>query len=634
MISLDKDAAATTHAQDLSRQQHFEPHLSTALDTQSAWAVERVDSERTPTETDLVLDSHGYPHIVYGGDRLCYTWFDGTTWHDEIIDLTWGTGKGVSIALDRFDRPHIAYSDSVSWTLRYARYDGTDWQITTIGGLDGPPVSLALDSNDVPHITYASLGGLRYAWFESGSWLTTTVDSNTYAYFNSLVMHEGAPHVAYMSGYSLKYAWISGTTWFSETVDPNTEWNLSPSLIMSDGGIPHISYYDVSPSEELRYTWLSDTTWLSTTVDAGLGSSGGGTSLELDSTGNPHVTYHGAQVRYAHLSGGDWITTSLGIGRHAALELDGNDQPHISYIDWYDLFYSHRENSNWESEKLDTGGAVDWSTSLALDASGTPHIAYAKDSHVKYAWLSGTTWLSTTVDGVWGDHPSLVFSSENVPHLSYHGGATDLIYAWLDGSMWVSTTVDSHGNVGYYNSLALDSNDDPFISYGGWTDSDLKFAWQQRTDIVSTTGGTVFANGIAELEFPPDTFTDTVVLTYLHHRPARRRPTPYRRLLRYHRRLLVDWPARSAGPRRDLHHHRQLRRDDASVQRRRDPAGPLHPGRFRMGPGTDLSGRCRSQHHLGNAGPLQPVGDPMESRDLSAGRITPALAVPRTRNAR
>jgi hypothetical protein len=105
---------------------------------------------------------------------------------------------------------------------------------------------------------------------------------------------------------------------------------------------------------------------------------------------------------------------------------------------------------------------------------------------VKYAWLSGTVWLSQTVDsrGISGDYgvgTSLELNQANAPFISYYDDSNDnLKLAYLSGAVWITQTVDSEGKVGQYNSLALDQVGCPHISYYDATNGDLKYAYLQH----------------------------------------------------------------------------------------------------------------------------------------------------------
>ena len=75
----------------------------------------------------------------------------------------------------------------------------------------------------------------------------------------------------------------------------------------------------------------------------------------------------------------------------------------------------------------------------------------------------GAGWTSIAVDG------------DNQPHISYqthHYNTTDLFdrnlhYTYKKNNIWVSEIVDSDNKVGQYNSIAIDSNNHPHISYSG-----------------------------------------------------------------------------------------------------------------------------------------------------------------------
>jgi hypothetical protein len=105
-------------------------------------------------------------------------------------------------------------------------------------------------------------------------------------------------------------------------------------------------------------------------------------SMRLDSIGHLHVAYGGDWLYYAHHDGSSWQTETVDsehyVGYDAALALDGNAFPHISYHnqDDGDLKYACKDCTGWHLETVDSVGIVGASTSITVDDAGLPHITY------------------------------------------------------------------------------------------------------------------------------------------------------------------------------------------------------------------------------------------------------------------
>jgi hypothetical protein len=95
-----------------------------------------------------------------------------------------------------------------------------------------------------------------------------------------------------------------------------------------------------------------------------------------------------------------------------------------------------------------------------------------------------------------GLYASLALDSGDNPHISYYDFTNnDLKYAAWTGSSWNMQTVDSEGFVGLHASIALDSSDNPHISYYG--ENALKYAsWNDTAWNIQTvdSGGSSFTS--------------------------------------------------------------------------------------------------------------------------------------------
>jgi len=129
-----------------------------------------------------------------------------------------------------------------------------------------------------------------------------------------------------------------------------------------------------------------------------------------------------------------------------SLALDSSDRPHISYYyGWIGpdsiLKYARWDGDAWQIETVDLTGTRDGQiacSSLALDDSDYPHIAYydVNNTDLKYARWGGDTWQIETVDSVGdvGGYASLELDSSGDPHISYYDGSNgDLKYAYWEG---------------------------------------------------------------------------------------------------------------------------------------------------------------------------------------------------------
>jgi len=267
-------------------------------------------------DCSLALDSGNQPHMSYslivpGGPffALFYTYHTDTGWQwTPPVDDTFAFSS--SLALDRNDSPRISYTDIFDYSLMYAEWTGTDWELQSVDP-DNPgaviSTSLALDSNDRPNIAYADLdvdGSLRYARWTGTAWVRETVDPSAYAVDCSLALDSlNHPHICYLvlseNFFSdgdgddvvvgtLKYAHWTGSSWDIQTVDQEAAVMDSLDMKTLDQKADILKEKVAAPDIVLFF-------------------GGKFSSIAVDSSDHPHISYGSilpgsiASLHYAHI---------------------------------------------------------------------------------------------------------------------------------------------------------------------------------------------------------------------------------------------------------------------------------------------------------------------------------------------
>jgi len=125
-------------------------------------------------------------------------------------------------------------------------------------------------------------------------------------------------------------------------------------------------------------------------------------------------------------------------GYPTSIAIDGNDVPHIAYIDNNneDLKYLKLDGTS-TPRTLETEGRVSACTAMAIDADGIPHISYYVTtdwSYLRYLKLDGVSVpVSITVLPLMGTgdkfKTSIVLDCNGVPHITYYDESSqDLMY--------------------------------------------------------------------------------------------------------------------------------------------------------------------------------------------------------------
>ncbi|MCK5291238.1 MAG: hypothetical protein KAR39_04370 [Thermoplasmata archaeon] len=325
-------------------------------------------SPRLGDRTSIAVDSMGMPHIAYRNletKEINYSYKDTTgKWHTETVVRSDTGGLGVALALDLNDRPLICYQNLTMPTgmqgLSCAFSEGSGWRHETVDSTPyaGSHISLALDSFDRPHLAYyvANVADTKYAWYNGTSWNISVLRDRVVSTTDSLAMdldQNNSPHVALLSmgGGSELGLWfyrLNGTKWDKEVVD-STHSRTIFSMALNDTDSPHLG--TVRPIWNVPIHMYKDGgSWRTEYAD--LGADVGYGSFSLDSSGQPHFAYrerNGEDLRYAHKENGTWKNVTVDsegrVGFLPSLAMDLDNIPHISYIDLTDnlLMYATKK---------------------------------------------------------------------------------------------------------------------------------------------------------------------------------------------------------------------------------------------------------------------------------------------------
>ncbi|MEN6355815.1 MAG: hypothetical protein ABFD83_01885 [Armatimonadota bacterium] len=343
-------------------------------------------------------------------------------------------GVSSSLKLDPVSGyPKVSYCDSTNGDLKYAEWDGSNWQVQTLDGSAsnvGAYTSLALDADGNPRIAYYDVTNtdLKYAYLKDGAWKysivdgTSGADDNVGMYCSLALDVSGRPRIAY-------YDVTNGDLLYAQGSDAdNPAWTIIPVYTAGFVGKycslalyadkPRISFYDVTQSA-LMYAEGSlaiNPSFTCSTVESA-NDVGQYSSLALDTSGRPRIAYYdntNKDLRYAEGSAAvspAWTTgavdsTADSVGMYCSLALDSKDKPSIAYYDTTGGNLKLAEGNNsvspaWAVSILDDGQAeasvnsndVGKYASLKFDKHDNPHLTYqdVTNNSLKYRYRIGNS---------------------------------------------------------------------------------------------------------------------------------------------------------------------------------------------------------------------------------------------------
>lgn len=331
-----------------------------------------------------------------------------------IVDSSGNVGAYAAIAVDSSNNYHIAYYDATNADLKYAKWNGSSWNLEIVDSSGGEYIDIVLDSNEYPHISYVVGGNLKHANWTGSEWGIDVVDTITTQDMTSIdVYSNDYSGIAYrdQSTADLKYAKFNGMGWDLETVQSVGSVGQYPSLVIDSSDKPHIAHRNAS-TNNLAYAYYNGVSWELSDIFA---SNVIGTSIKLNSSGQPCILFpDGSKIKYTVWNGATWDTEDGPSGSHSEINLvlDSFDKPSYVARDYpgsTSIVYGYKDGT-WTQETIKSGlGTGDAQVSIALNSLESPIIAFynpsTDDLEIAYdadveapTWEGGTPSISSLAD--------------------------------------------------------------------------------------------------------------------------------------------------------------------------------------------------------------------------------------------
>ena len=464
------------------------------VQSQATWLIDTVDGGKCFTGGSMALDADGHPHIVYGGDHLYHAYYDGSTWHEEMIDSAAGVGEYANIVIAPNGDIHVLYWDYVkdnqqlSPAWRYATNAGGVWknQAHPLSSSSWP--QMFVDASGTVHLIYRTGD---FLWTDQdvahvsgtyGNWTASQIVAGGTGYFTSCLDGSGNLHLFYGSDYYLHHrSWSAGAWTAPEVVDDYSDGKHEPSpyscTVDADGYL-HI-LHKIWPW--VRYATNRSGSWQAETVE-GVWNGGCSGVITTDAAGQVHIAYGGSDdcrnLRYATGNFGNWnietADTLSADGRwdlgELSIQLEAGGAVHLNYIDRYtmDLKHAVRSGGSWS---VDTVAENAEDSSMVIDSANRVHLSYydSDAGAIIYAINSGGGWISETIASDSVDVPvggALTTDLSGNSHMVYIDRAKHIMkYAKGQYGQWQIETFDVAESWWTTPSLATDSTDSLHVAY-------------------------------------------------------------------------------------------------------------------------------------------------------------------------
>ena len=428
-------------------------------------------------DRSLRVSDGSVPHLVYGASHLYLARYQNGAWTNEIVDGGVSVGEGASLALDANDRPHIAYKDTLKGKLRYAHWTGDRWQIQTLANvypwnLQG--TAIELDPAGRPHILYGGdvgNGGLYHAFWDGGGWQFESLFTGAFLGPSIAIDKSGHLHISFIDLYdAAMYGFDDGDGWQFEQVG-SADFDVGTSVTLDSSGEPHIAYVSSAGGDGTSVMYAVRPAGVWTTTAVMNNTENVGVSLVLDDSDNPHIANGKAYLSFDGSAWHEEPIPGLSGNYFESIALDQASRPIISALRYGGpVECARHDGQQWIVDELARGSTTGSGNALAMGNDGLLQATYYDDptDQLIHAVRQPGGWVTSVITTAVAEYPrqvsSLAVDGNNRPHVAY-GRYNALNYAYWDGTDWLIEQIDDDldGSL----TIVVDGQSRPHAAYIG-----------------------------------------------------------------------------------------------------------------------------------------------------------------------
>jgi len=449
--------------------------LLRAYGQSGAWTTETLASVYTGMTACPLENLTGQCELITYSDMLHgieHFKKDGPDWTRQVIAQAVAICGPTTLAMDINENVQIFHFDILSKSLLATSFDRLTQSTETSFLLSewGIPQSLTcaatIDNAGARHLllTGQGYGPLNYWTDAGGQWQSSNIDPNESAGYSLTLGPSGTVYAAY---YDAVLEEQTGSSSGSSGPFGDLDWGeLIDQLVDSFWGYFWGDSIDVQYyyTNELHISMLVGSSWQTeVTVPAFCWAGCAISDICVDASENLHCVYIGSDINLLYLTnaGGSWQQEQvdpnvIGLGNFISLDMDTSGCPHIAYVYDDELKYAYKQAGVWTYETLTNNSDNEIrDCTIELDVLDKIYICYYDEvaQAVMLAQGGPGAWSHETIvdecgnfSGIWnlvvspiaahfGGYPSMVLDADGKVHISYYRAEDmDALYN-VDGSI-------------------------------------------------------------------------------------------------------------------------------------------------------------------------------------------------------